>query len=115
MRLSKHEAGSKGCLEDKSRKTPAKEETMLQWTRRGALAAAAFLALGSLGMGSAAAQTGLKWAHVYEANEPYHKWALWVADEFAKRTENRYKIEVFPGLVARQGERHQRGPGDRHR
>jgi tripartite ATP-independent transporter DctP family solute receptor len=45
---------------------------------------------------SAMAQTKLKWAHVYESSEPYHKEALWAAQEIAKRTGNRYQIEVFP-------------------
>jgi tripartite ATP-independent transporter DctP family solute receptor len=44
----------------------------------------------------AAAETVLKWAHVYETGEPYHTNALWAADEIAKRTNGRYKIEVFP-------------------
>jgi tripartite ATP-independent transporter DctP family solute receptor len=44
----------------------------------------------------AAAQTKLKWAHVYETNEPYHTEALWAASEIAKRTNNKYQIEVFP-------------------
>ena len=38
----------------------------------------------------------LKWAHVYEAASPYHKMAVWAADEFYKRTNGRYKINVFP-------------------
>ena len=42
------------------------------------------------------AETVLKWAHVYETGEAYHKEALWAADEIAKRTDGRYKIEVFP-------------------
>ncbi len=42
------------------------------------------------------AQTKLKWAHVYEASEPYHKWALWAGEELKKRTNNKYTIEVFP-------------------
>jgi tripartite ATP-independent transporter DctP family solute receptor len=46
--------------------------------------------------GPAAAQTKLKWAHVYEVSEPYHKQAVWAAGEIAKRTNNRYTIEVFP-------------------
>ncbi|WP_298728577.1 sialic acid TRAP transporter substrate-binding protein SiaP [uncultured Ferrovibrio sp.] len=46
--------------------------------------------------GPAAAQTKLKWAHVYETNEPYHTEALWAASEIAKRTNNKYQIEVFP-------------------
>lgn len=44
----------------------------------------------------AAAQTKLKWAHVYEASEPYHKWALWAGEELKKRTNGKYAIEVFP-------------------
>src|SRR5246127_4324424 len=42
------------------------------------------------------AQTKLKWAHVYEATEPYHTAALWAADEIKKRTNGRYEVEVFP-------------------
>ena len=42
------------------------------------------------------AQTKLKFAHVYEVSEPYHSAALWAAGEIAKRTANRYAIEVFP-------------------
>src|SRR5215813_12339109 len=44
----------------------------------------------------AAAQTKLKWAHVYETSEPYHTAAVWAAGEIAKRTNNRYQVEVFP-------------------
>jgi tripartite ATP-independent transporter DctP family solute receptor len=44
----------------------------------------------------AAAQTKLKWAHVYETSEPYHKWSVWAADEIKKRTNGRYEIAVFP-------------------
>ena len=44
----------------------------------------------------AAAQTKLKWAHVYEVAEPYHAQALWAADEIKKRTDGRYEIGVFP-------------------
>jgi tripartite ATP-independent transporter DctP family solute receptor len=46
--------------------------------------------------GPAAAQTKLKWAHVYETSEPYHKWSVWAADEIKKRTGGRYEIAVFP-------------------
>lgn len=56
----------------------------------GALAALALAA------GIAQAQTKLKFAHVYEVSEPYHTAALWAAGEIAKRTNNRYQIEVFP-------------------
>src|SRR5690606_13370023 len=44
----------------------------------------------------AAAQTKLKWAHVYEVNEPYHTEAVWAGQEIAKRTNGKYEIEVFP-------------------
>jgi len=57
------------------------------------IAAIAALALAS---GLAQAQTKLKFAHVYETSEPYHTEALWAASEIAKRTNNRYTIEVFP-------------------
>ena len=43
-----------------------------------------------------AAQTKLKWAHVYETSEPYHTAAVWAAGEIKKRTNGRYDIEVFP-------------------
>ena len=42
------------------------------------------------------AQTKLKFAHVYETSEPYHTAAVWAAAEIAKRTNNRYTVEVFP-------------------
>ena len=44
----------------------------------------------------AAAQTKLKFAHVYETSEAFHKEALWAAGEIAKRTNNKYQIDVFP-------------------
>ncbi len=44
----------------------------------------------------AQAQTKLKWAHVYETSEPFHKNALWAAEEIKKRTHDRYEIQVFP-------------------
>jgi tripartite ATP-independent transporter DctP family solute receptor len=42
------------------------------------------------------AQTTLKWAHVYETSESYHKQAVWAAEEIKKRTGGRYVVEVFP-------------------
>ncbi len=38
----------------------------------------------------------LKWAHVYETSEPYHKWSVWAADEIKKRSNGKYDIQVFP-------------------
>ncbi|WP_431098398.1 sialic acid TRAP transporter substrate-binding protein SiaP [Polaromonas aquatica] len=55
------------------------------------------LFIGAMGLsGIASAQTKLKWAHVYETSEPYHKWSVWAADEFKKRTNGKYEIQVFP-------------------
>src|SRR5262245_66042802 len=44
----------------------------------------------------AVAQQKLKFAHVYETSEPYHTYAVWAGGEIAKRTNNRYSIDVFP-------------------
>src|SRR5438552_1792081 len=49
-----------------------------------------------LAAGAALAQTKLKWAHVYETSEPYHKWSVWAAGEIEKRTAGKYHIDVFP-------------------
>lgn len=46
--------------------------------------------------GLASAQTKLKWAHVYETSEPFHKWSVWASDEIKKRTNGRYEVQVFP-------------------
>src|ERR671918_3019748 len=46
--------------------------------------------------GAAQAQTKLKWAHVYETSEPFHTESVWAAQEIAKRTNNRYQIDVYP-------------------
>jgi len=59
-----------------------------------AIAAVAFAALAA--GGPATAQTKLKWAHVYETSEPFHKWSVWAAGEIEKRTSGRYHIDVFP-------------------
>jgi tripartite ATP-independent transporter DctP family solute receptor len=44
----------------------------------------------------AAAQTKLKWAHAYEASEPYHTQSVWAAEEIKKRTNGKFEIQVFP-------------------
>lgn len=54
------------------------------------------LAAISVPLSPAWAQTVLKWAHVYETSEPFHTESVWAAEEIAKRTEGRYKIDVFP-------------------
>jgi TRAP-type C4-dicarboxylate transport system substrate-binding protein len=43
-----------------------------------------------------AAQTKLKWAHVYETSEPYHTQSVWAAEEIKKRTNGKFEIQVFP-------------------
>ena len=58
-------------------------------------AACALLAASALPLASHA-QTKLKWAHVYETSEPYHKWSVWAGEEFKKRTNGKYEIQVFP-------------------
>ena len=62
---------------------------------RGVAAAAVTggLLLGVAGMTHA--ETKLKFAHVYEVSEPYHTAAVWAAGEIAKRTNNRYSMDVF--------------------
>ncbi len=67
---------------------------MTLWMRRGALVAAALFIAGACVV-PAAAQTKLKWAHVYETAEPYHTDAVWAAEEIKKRTSGRYEIGVF--------------------
>jgi tripartite ATP-independent transporter DctP family solute receptor len=44
----------------------------------------------------AAAETKLKWAHVYETSEPYHTCAVAANDLLMEATDGRYGIEVFP-------------------
>ncbi len=60
------------------------------------IAACAALAASLAVPGLAQAQTKLKWAHVYETSEPYHKWSVWAAEEFKKRTNGKFEIQVFP-------------------
>ena len=53
-------------------------------------------ALAATPFAGASAQTMLKWAHVYEASEPYHTCAVAAGDELMAASEGRYGIEVFP-------------------
>jgi tripartite ATP-independent transporter DctP family solute receptor len=46
--------------------------------------------------GSAMAAEKLKFAHVYETSEPYHKRMVETAEIIKKRTDGRYEMEVFP-------------------
>jgi tripartite ATP-independent transporter DctP family solute receptor len=67
----------------------------MPYSTRRALAGAIFVAA-AIVASPASAQTKLKWAHVYETNEPYHTEALWAAEEIKKRTNGKYQIDVFP-------------------
>ena len=64
----------------------------MKFVWKGLLAAMTLAAAG----GAFAQTKQLKWAHVYETSEPYHTETVWAAGEIAKRTNNKYQIEVFP-------------------
>jgi tripartite ATP-independent transporter DctP family solute receptor len=46
--------------------------------------------------GGAFAQTKLKWGHVYEASEPFHRTSVWAAEEIKKRSNGKFQIDVYP-------------------
>jgi len=60
------------------------------------IAACAILVGSAAHFGIANAQTKLKWAHVYETSEPFHKYSVWAGEEIKKRTNGKYEIQVFP-------------------
>jgi tripartite ATP-independent transporter DctP family solute receptor len=70
---------------------------MMKFTMK-ALALATMTSLAGLAFlpTPASAQTKVKWGHVYETSEPFHTESVWAAQEFAKRTNGKYQIEVFP-------------------
>jgi tripartite ATP-independent transporter DctP family solute receptor len=43
-----------------------------------------------------AAPVKLKWAHVYETSEPFHRAAVWASEEIEKRSNGKFEIQVFP-------------------
>ncbi len=57
---------------------------------------ASAVAMTMISAGSVMAVEKLKFAHVYETSEPYHKRMLETAEIIKKRTDGRYEIEVFP-------------------
>lgn len=65
-------------------------------TTRMLAALAASAAAYTMALQPALAETALKWAHVYEASEPYHTCAVAASDKLKAATEDRYSIEVFP-------------------
>lgn len=64
--------------------------------RRAALAGTAALAAMGLALPALAADRVLTWAHVYEANEPYHTCAVAAHDLLVEATDGRLGISVFP-------------------
>ena len=67
----------------------------MKFNNTTALAASTCALLGLL-PAMAAAETKLKWAHVYETSEPYHTCAVAANDLLMDATDGRYGIEVFP-------------------
>src|SRR5215471_11932515 len=65
----------------------------MRWIGKAALIVVAMCVVSGVAF---AQQTKLKWAHVYETSEPYHKWSVWAAGEIEKRTNGKYHIDVFP-------------------
>ncbi|MFT3718910.1 sialic acid TRAP transporter substrate-binding protein SiaP [Pseudorhodoferax sp.] len=64
--------------------------------KRRTLKTLALAAVLACTLGPAQAQTKLKWAHVYETSEPFHKYSVWAGEEIKKRTNGKYEITVFP-------------------
>jgi tripartite ATP-independent transporter DctP family solute receptor len=38
----------------------------------------------------------LKWAHVYETSEPFHRAAVWASEQIRERSNGKFNIQVFP-------------------
>ncbi|NNK97174.1 MAG: ABC transporter substrate-binding protein, partial [Desulfobacterales bacterium] len=62
----------------------------------GSLVLAAMLLTGTTLASNALGARKIKWAHVYETSEDYHKQAVWAAEEITKRSDGRYQVSVFP-------------------
>ena len=72
-------------------KTSAQKRTTIK-----TVAACALLTWATGIIGTANAQTKLKWAHVYETSEPYLTQSVWAAEEIKKRSNGKFDIQVFP-------------------
>ena len=68
---------------------------MARPARRSILALGALLPALGLARG-AAARRPLKWAHVYETSEPFHRAAVWASDQLRERSGGAIDIQVFP-------------------
>lgn len=68
--------------------------------RRSLLALGALLPALGLARGAVARASGrrrrLKWAHVYETSEPFHRSAVWASEQLRERSGGAIDIEVFP-------------------
>jgi tripartite ATP-independent transporter DctP family solute receptor len=53
-------------------------------------------ALPAVGACRAPGRGKLKWAHVYETSEPFHRAAEWASEQIEQRSNGRFKIQVFP-------------------
>jgi len=71
-------------------------DTATKRTALKTIACCALLACAAGFSSTASAQTKLKWAHVYETSEPFHKWSVWAGEEIKKRTNGKYEVQVFP-------------------
>jgi len=38
----------------------------------------------------------LKFAHIFNETQPFHKWVLWASEQIAQKTNGRHDIQVFP-------------------
>jgi tripartite ATP-independent transporter DctP family solute receptor len=57
---------------------------------------------------SAAARPRLKWAHVYETSEPFHRAAVWASDQLRERSDGALDIQVFPASsLGKESDLHQ--------
>lgn len=70
-----------------------KSQRHLKLTR---MVTATLLAAGIGFTGTLQAQETLRFAHVYETSEPFHRWAEWAAEQIEERTDGRYAISVHP-------------------
>lgn len=69
------------------------------WNRRLFLktTGAAFAAAGlSSSIALAQSTKELSFAHIFNEDQPFHKWVLWASDEIFDKTEGRYRLKVFP-------------------
>src|SRR5262249_38291514 len=76
------------------KETPIMKRRSLAW-----LAACAVAALAGGVAAPALAPTKLKFAHVYETSQPYHKWALWAAGEVKQRNHGGHEMDGFPAAA----------------